>query len=161
MSRAFVKDDADADPVLVPDRAPLSDGVTNRVTPGGYAALEREGVALEEALAAARAAGDPRAVAAGTELLDALRARVASALVVSLPEPLDRAVFGADVTLRREDGRTLRFRIVGVDEADPGAGKIAFTAPLAAAVEDARVGEVRVARVGDADVRVEVVAVCA
>ena len=49
--------------------------------------------------------------------------------------------FGAAVTIRRK-GRIQTFRIVGVDEADPGKGLISFRAPLAQAVLGARAGDI-------------------
>ncbi len=38
------------------------------------------------------------------------------------------------VTLRRDDGREQRFKIVGEDEADPSRGTISYVSPLARAV---------------------------
>jgi transcription elongation factor GreB len=152
MSRAFVKDDADDDPVVVPARAPLPDGVPNLVTPAGLAALERERAALEADLERARRDADPRAEAAAVGQLEAVRARLASARVVDLPEVPEAADVGVVVTLRRDDGHRVRFRIVGVDEAEPLADRVAFTAPVAAAALGKRVGERLAARVGDREV---------
>ena len=157
MSRAFVKDDADADPVVVPARAPLPDGVPNRMTPAGLAALERERAALEGDLDGARRDADPRAEAAAAGRLEAVRARLASARVVHLPDPLDAVDVGVAVVLRRDDGATVRFRVVGVDEADPATGRVAFTAPVAAAALGKRVGERFTAHVGDREIGFEVV----
>ena len=157
MSRAFVKDDADDDPVVVPARAPLSEGVPNRVTPAGLLALEREREALEVDLERARSDADPRAEAAAAGQLEAVRARVASALVVDVAAVPDAADVGVGVALRRDDGTTVRFRVVGVDEADPAAGRVAFTAPVAAAALGKRIGERFTARVGDRVVGFEVV----
>jgi len=39
MSKAFTKDDDSPEPVLIPPRAPLPDGVPNYVTPRGLALL--------------------------------------------------------------------------------------------------------------------------
>lgn len=157
MSRAFVKEDADAEPVVIPARAALPDGVPNRVTPAGLEALERERRALEAELERARAAADLRAAAMAVGRLDVLRARIGSARVVELPEPPTTVDVGVRVTLRRADGRTLTLRVVGVDEADPATGSVAFTAPVAAAALGQRVGGAFTVRLGDADVRYEVV----
>ncbi len=157
MSRAFVKDDADDDPVVVPARAPLPDGVPNRVTPDGLAALEDERAALEVDLERARREADPRAEAAAAGRLDAVRARLASARVVEVPEVPEVADVGVVVALQRADGARVRFRIVGVDEADPAADRVAFTAPVAAAAIGKRVGERLTAHVGERDVGFEVV----
>lgn len=158
MSRAFVKDDADDDPVVVPARAPLPDGVANRVTPEGLAALERERAGYEADLERARRDADPRAEAAASGQLETVRARLTSARVVHLPEVLEVVELGVVVALRRDDGVVVRFRVVGVDEADPAAERVAFTAPVAAAALGKRVGERFSAHVGNRDVGFEVVA---
>lgn len=162
MSRAFVKDDADSERVIVPQRAPLPDGVPNLVTPRGLALLEAE----REERSAERDAllGDPEApdrarrLTVLRESLDDLEARIASARVVRPPGPSsDVAGLGATVTVLVEDGQRSRFTIVGVDEADPLEGLVAFTAPLASAVLERRPGdEVRATLAGHArSVRVE------
>ena len=46
------------------------------------------------------------------------------------------------MSVRREDGTVLTLRIVGEDEADPAAGRIAWTAPVAHALLGAEPGEV-------------------
>jgi transcription elongation GreA/GreB family factor len=38
------------------------------------------------------------------------------------------------VTIRRDDGRELTYRIVGVDEADPAQGTVSHISPLARAL---------------------------
>lgn len=60
-----------------------------------------------------------------------------------VPAPSDafEVRFGATVTIRRGDGRTQTFRIVGEDEADPAHGSLAYVAPLARALMGKRVGE--------------------
>ncbi|MDZ7706342.1 MAG: GreA/GreB family elongation factor [Trueperaceae bacterium] len=146
MSRAFVKDDADQERVLVPQRAPLADGVPNLVTPAGLELLRRERddrLREREALAADPDATDrARRLTVLREVLEQLDDRLASARVV-VPSDGDEdvATLGATVTVRYGDGQTSSFRIVGVDEADPLEGLVAFTAPIAAAVLDRRVGD--------------------
>jgi transcription elongation factor GreB len=72
-----------------------------------------------------------------------LQARLTSAqLVDSRSQPHDCVRFGAEVRVRHESGSEARYRIVGVDEADAGAGLLAFSAPLARALLGKRVGEV-------------------
>lgn len=57
------------------------------------------------------------------------------------PAPVgDTVAFGARVTYRLA-GKEKRIDIVGDDEADPAAGRIAFTAPLARAMMDAAVDD--------------------
>lgn len=159
MSRAFVKDDADRESVVVTHRAPIPEGVPNLVTPAGLAALRRE---LEERGAERRALqgdGDVqdavRRLAALADEIDALEERLASAQVVKTPAPGTTEVrVGATVTVRDvvegggPAGRADRFTIVGVDEADPLEGKVAFTAPVAQASLGRQVGDVARAEVG-------------
>ena len=56
--------------------------------------------------------------------------------------------FGARVTLRDRAGDVRTFQIVGVDESDPDAGYVSFTAPIARAVLGKRVGETATFRAG-------------
>ncbi len=64
-----------------------------------------------------------------------LRKRLDGMVVVDQP-PSDprRVFFGAWVTLEREDGAELRYRIVGPDEFDMAGGYISMDAPLARAL---------------------------
>ncbi len=71
-----------------------------------------------------------------------LEERIAGAeLVDPAKQPQDEVRFGATVTLRGSSGAERRYRIVGVDEADPARGAIAFTSPLARALSGKGVGE--------------------
>ena len=156
MSRAFVRDDADQERVLVPQRAPLPAGVPNLVTPSGLGALQRERderVRERQALTADADASDrTRRLTVVREVLEQLDDRLASArVVVPAEKGQDVATLGATVTVRFDDGETSTFRIVGVDEADPLEGLVAFTAPMAAAVADRRVGDEIRARVAGHD----------
>ena len=64
-----------------------------------------------------------------------LRKRLDGMTVVDQP-PSDRnrVFFGAWVTLDREDGEQLRYRIVGPDETDAGANYISMDSPLGRAL---------------------------
>lgn len=138
MSRAFVRDDADQERVLVPQRAPLPAGVSNLVTPAGFVALKRERDDRErEALTSDADATDrARRLTVVREVLDQLDDRLASArVVVPAEKGEDVATQGATVVVRFDDGETTAFRIVGVDEADPLEGLVAFTAPIAASAQ--------------------------
>lgn len=147
MSRAFIKDDADNERVIVPQRALLPGGTPNLVTPRGLALLERERETLEDVLRQLQGDADEspertRQLTVLRERLDDLEGRLASARVVEAPpDAAGEVVFGADVTARSDGGEDLRFRIVGVDEADPLEGLVAFVAPTAAAVLGRTVGE--------------------
>ncbi|TVR92790.1 MAG: transcription elongation factor GreAB [Trueperaceae bacterium] len=146
MSRAFVKEDASDERVVVPARAPLPQGAANLVTTSGLRALHAERAELEaerRRIEAEGSAGDrARALLVADERSEALEARIASARLAPAPsEPDDEVVVGSEVHVRRDDGRALRVRIVGVDESDPAQGLIAFTAPMAAALLGLHVGD--------------------
>lgn len=67
------------------------------------------------------------------------RTRLATAELRPVPHG-DAVAFGSRVTYR-QNGAEKRIDIVGDDEADPAAGRIAFSAPLARAMMDAEEGE--------------------
>jgi transcription elongation factor GreB len=123
MSKAFTKDDRPDEPLVVRRRATLPDGVPNYVT-------QRWMRRLREQLAAADA---PQRAE--------LEQRIAAAVPAPPVNDRDEIRFGARVTLRDEDGQTRTVQIVGVDEADPAAGLIAFVAPLARALLGHRTGD--------------------
>jgi transcription elongation factor GreB len=54
-----------------------------------------------------------------------------------------RVFFGATVTLVDEDDNERIVTLVGEDETDPAAGRIAWTSPVARAIRGAGVGDVR------------------
>jgi transcription elongation factor GreB len=141
MSRAFVKEDGEEPPLVVP-RAPLPAGVPNYVTRRGLALLHGERAALEASRPAADESGGAAALAAHNARLGALEARIASAVMVDAAAiPRDEVRFSAVVTLRDFRGGERQYRIVGVDEADAQAGRIAFVAPLARELTGKRVGD--------------------
>jgi transcription elongation factor GreB len=125
VSKAFTKDDRPDEPLVVRHRPALPDGVPNYVTAVGLQTLRAELAAAEP--------GPRRA---------ALEQRLATAVVPAPPDDREEIRFGARVELRAEDGRLRRVRIVGVDEADPARGSIAFVAPLARALLGRRAGDV-------------------
>jgi transcription elongation factor GreB len=142
MSKAFTKEDSALDELVVAPRPPLPAGVPNYVTPRGLELLRAERHALETARAALRALPDAAArLAALAARFAELEQRIASAQCVEPVAGASVVRFGAHVTLLDDAGREQRYQIVGVDEAEPGAGKIAFLAPLAKALLGARVGE--------------------
>lgn len=109
----------------------------NLVTPRGAALISERMEALEAAVAAE----------AGEEALKELRrdlrywrTRHATAQIVP---PADGAVaaFGTRVTYRMNEGAPVAVEIVGDDEADPKAGRIAFSSPLARAMIGVEPGE--------------------
>ncbi|HKO53752.1 MAG TPA: GreA/GreB family elongation factor [Polyangiaceae bacterium] len=146
MSRAFTKEDDGSAELLAVPRAPLASGTPNYVTPRGLRRLQAEQAALEQertTLDGSEAADRLARLNALAQRALELQARLASAeLVEPRPDPHDRVRFGARVRVRHESGKESQYVIVGVDEADAGAGLLAFSAPLARALLGKRVGEV-------------------
>ena len=178
MSRAFTKEDAQQEDVMVVARAPLPEGEPNLVTPRGLALLTEERSALEEALAAAEAAGDERRIAALETASEELALRLAGATLID-PADHDKTEvrFGDQVRLRpvprasstagptaasgakSHSSGEFSLQIVGVDEADPAEGAISFLAPLAQVLLGARVGQQVEQGEGPSRRTVEVVAI--
>lgn len=129
MSRAFVKEDDDAVDYL-PDR-PISTA-PNLVTAEGLAAIDAEVERLGAELA--RAGDDRDARARINRDFHYWTARRARAQLMPAPEDCSIVRFGCTVTLDRDDGRRLSFRIVGEDEADPEKGTLSHVSPLARAL---------------------------
>ncbi|MDB5696479.1 MAG: nucleoside-diphosphate kinase [Sphingomonas bacterium] len=107
----------------------------NIVTARGLDLIHARVTELEAALAAADEAGR-EAVARD---LRYWHTRAVTAVVAPAPDA-DEVGFGSDVHIRLR-GSERRFRIVGDDEADPAAGLIAWSAPLARALMGAMAGE--------------------
>lgn len=125
---------------------PLPPG-PNLVTARGLAQIEAKVVELEAATAAmAGGAGDTADADAKALRDDALRTlrywrtRLATAQLAPIA-PADSVTFGSRVTFRLK-GRTRAIDIVGGDEADPSANRIAFFAPLARALIGGDAGDV-------------------
>jgi transcription elongation GreA/GreB family factor len=137
MSRAFVKESDGAEDL--PER-PVS-GARNLVTRRGLALIERAVATWREALAAAAAAGDRASTARASRELRYWTQRRATAEPVDPPPDGREATFGAAVTVAAPDGRRRTYRIVGEDEADPAAGRLAWVAPVARGLVGASVGD--------------------
>jgi transcription elongation GreA/GreB family factor len=146
MSSAFVNEETAALKNLpgLPDRTVSA--ARNLVTTRGLAMLDAALARHREALAAAPAAGDGEAIAREERELRYWSARRASA-ELSEPDPDPETVaFGVVVTVRFDDDREQRYRmyrIVGEDEADPEAGLLAWTSPVARALLGATIGDTR------------------
>lgn len=140
MSRAFIKEDASASEVSIPPRAPLRAGTPNYVTPKGLALLKAEEAELLAELAELQAGNDAAAVALVEGRLELLLDRLSSAQLID-PSTLPQDTVNIGATVRLEvGGQEHRLSIVGVDEADALAGKVAFTAPIAQALLGHKVG---------------------
>ena len=136
MSRAFTREIDDAPPPPVPERAVSA--ARNLVTPQGARQIEDMVTTLTGQL---ETGGETAALAALRRDLRYWDARRASMEIVEPPAHPTTVRFGTTVSIRR-NGRTSRIRIVGEDEADPSAGAIAWTSPLARALEEAAAGDI-------------------
>ncbi|WP_300438161.1 GreA/GreB family elongation factor [Christiangramia sp.] len=146
MSRGFVKEEDQEEPVLIPPRTAIPEGVTNYVTPNGLAELKQELKDLEFKRAHVEAENDTEK-RRSQSLIDGKINLLAERLQTArLLDPKDQAKdevrFGALVKLKNEtSGQLQEFQIVGVDEADIKKKKIAFVAPIAKAVTGKKLGE--------------------
>ncbi len=166
MNKAFVRepeqDDEDADPVGAPA---LPAGTKNYMTPAGHAALRTEfeqlvkveRPQLVQVVAWAASNGDrsengdyiygKKKLREMDRRIRYLTKRLDNAEVVdpARQQNLDQIFFGATVTvmhLGSDEAVDVTYRIVGVDEADPGSGRISWISPLARALMKAREGDV-------------------
>ena len=146
MSSAFLKNETADAPVVIPARAPLPPGAINYVTPRGLALLRQELADLEARRGAMQHEPDEaersRQLALLNGRIGALNQRIASASVVDpATQPHTEVRFGATVILQPKQGPDRTLTIVGVDEADATHGRIAFTAPIARAMQGKRIGD--------------------
>ena len=150
MSRAFVKEDDQAGAGPLPDR-PISPH-RNLVTRRGLRLIEDRIARYRSELARASVAADRDAIGRASRELRYWTARLGSAELVEPDPNAQHVVFGALVTVARADGTEATFRIVGEDEADPMAGRIAWTAPVAQALLGSEPGDVRALPTGEVEV---------
>lgn len=133
MSVAFRRD-SDEEHLEPKFELPIPPG-PNLVTPCGLALIEARNAELETAVAAATSEQLP----ALQRDLRYWRARLATAQLAPAPS-CEIVAFGTKVTIS-QDGKSRVLDIVGHDESDPAAGRIAFTAPLAKALIGSEPGE--------------------
>jgi transcription elongation GreA/GreB family factor len=141
MSRAFVKDQDGVDPIEeFPDR-PISSN-PNYVTAQGLKLMEAEIAALRHGLAEAQRSEDRSGVGRSSRDLRYWIERRTTAHLIEPPAEIKQVAFATRVTIRRDNGKTSVYAIVGEDEADLAKGLIAYTVPLARALLGAKVGNV-------------------
>ena len=156
MSKAFTSEETDVTEVVAP-RAPLPDGTPNYVTPRGLQLLRDERAHLAAKRARAEASGDVAAMNVLGARLAELDERLASAQLVETTSK-DVVRFGASVTVSDASGEHT-YRIVGVDEADPAKGDVAFTSPIARALLGHEIGDEVVVKTPRGNVPAEIVAI--
>lgn len=135
MNKAFTREIDDAPPAPPEERSVSSE--LNLVTPRGAQLIKEQIGAIESKLAVE---ADP---VIKSELRRDLRYWLArqSSMQIAAPRDSNTVSFGSRVTIRRGTS-VMTVSIVGEDESDPKAGLIAWTAPLARALDGAKVGEV-------------------
>ncbi|PIX76325.1 MAG: transcription elongation factor GreB [Rhodocyclales bacterium CG_4_10_14_3_um_filter_68_10] len=158
MNKAFVRE-AECEEEAAADAPPVA---RNYMTPQGYASLKTELEFLvtverpELVKVVAWAAGNGDRSENGDYIygkkrlreidrrIRFLMKRVETAIVVdpARQECRDRVFFGATVTVAETGAAPRTYRIVGVDEADAGRGRISWISPLARALAKAREGDV-------------------
>ena len=154
MSRGFVKEEDQEEPLIIPPRAAIPDGVINYVTQNGLHELKKEFKQLEEDRASIKAENEiekRRTQSLIDGKISLLTERLNSARLLTPEElPKDEVRFGAKVEILDLDrNKKQDFQIVGVDEANIKKKKIAFVAPLARAITGKKVGELAEFKLGD------------
>ena len=149
MSRAFVKDDDPTGGAAVLSDRPISP-YPNLVTRRGRQLIEAR--VAEFAHQSAGMADNPDAQARATRELRYWTARLASARVEPPQAILSSARFGTTVICVDASGQEVRFTIVGEDEAEPNAGRIAWTSPVARALLGGEPGDLRQLPKGEVEI---------
>ena len=150
MSVAFVKEPNEDQVEGLPERDLGTD--PNFVTVRGLALLDEAIEVGQTRLEEAQFAGNKIAVAMIRRDLRYWRARRSTAEVVIPREDSDFVQFGHSVSIRRPNGQIDVFRIVGIDEADPGEGRISYLSPMARQLVGREEGETIRAGAGNAEI---------
>jgi len=138
MSKAFTKEDDTGQEADLPERA-LSPH-PNLVTADGLAQIEATIARLTDEQRIARDAGDVPAAARAARDLRYWTARLTTAQVTE-QRPSSQVHFGSRVTIKKPDGSTRAYRIVGTDEANPVQGTLSYVSPLAQALMGKETGD--------------------
>jgi transcription elongation GreA/GreB family factor len=139
MSKAFTReDDADQHGDLLPER--VIPPHPNLVTAEGLAQIDDALTRLSKQHNEVRTAGDTAGTASTARDLRYWSARRATARLTEAKPGL-QVQFGSRVTIRRPDGSTRAYRIVGIDEADPKKGTLSYVSPLAQALMGKEIGD--------------------
>ncbi len=163
MSKAFTREsDDDLDDAASRPLGPeLPPGVRNYMTPRGAALLREKLAELREVeRPAALGASDGRALHEIDRKLAFLERRLEEGEVVDpATQPPGRARFGATVVVSSEGGDERRYRLVGIDEADPARGDVSWLSPVAKALLGAEAGDLVTLRTPRGSEELEVVRV--
>jgi transcription elongation factor GreB len=160
MSKAFTREQDDADAEDLAPEAEQPRGVKNYITPAGYARMKNE---LKQLLDVERpevvrtvswaASNGDRSENGdyiyGKKRLREIDRRIrflikrleAAEVVDTRHEDQDRVFFGATVTVADRAGKERTVSIVGLDEVDPARGRVSWISPIAKALLKAREGD--------------------
>lgn len=139
MSRAFTRED-DNEAIADVGDLPISPH-RNLVTEDGIRQMEDNVTRLRKEFAEAEKKQEREPMAIATRDLRYWQTRRETA-ELSVPDPDEKVVrFGMRVGLTAEDGKSVTWKIVGEDEADPNAGKISHVSPMAQAMFGKGVGD--------------------
>ena len=162
MSKAFTRENDDAEEEELEPAQQLPLGLKNYITPAGYQSLKDEfdqlwkieRPVLVQTITWAASNGDrsengdyiygKRRLREIDRRVRFLHKRLEQAEVVdpAVRSACDQVFFGATVTVCGEDGKEATYAIVGVDEADLARGHISWVSPLARALLKLHEGDV-------------------
>jgi transcription elongation factor GreB len=143
VSKAFTRESDEAGEQETSSVRPqLPAGMRNYITRDGADGLRRRLGALLET----RRASGPDPVASPDRrrlesVIRKLQAILDSVVIAGSPGDQETAAFGASVSIRHENGEEDEYQIVGVDEADPQAGRISWISPLARVLLSRKAGD--------------------
>jgi transcription elongation GreA/GreB family factor len=128
MNKAFTREDDRADDVVPVRRAAVPEGTPDLITSAGLRTLKQR-------LALAQRNGTAAEVAQLQQVVASVVAAPRSGM------PADTVAFGRQVTVRDENGKARKLRIVGAQETDPKGGRVSWLSPLGEALLGAKIGE--------------------
>ena len=150
LSRAFVNEDSSANSAPDLPERPIAPE-RNLVTPRGLALMEAELERLQKAYSAELGKDDKTVMAQVMRDLKYWMARRASAELTRPPVDGTEVRFGHCVTLESDKGAR-SFCIVGLDEADPAAGRLSYISPIARLLLGKSVGDTVALPQGEAEI---------
>jgi transcription elongation GreA/GreB family factor len=132
MSKAFTREDDAGREAALPEL--VISPYPNLVTAEGLAQIEAAIARVTEEQARTKVAGAAGAATSAARDLRYWSARSATAQLTE-PKPSSQVQFGSCVSIKRADGSTRAFRIVGTDEGDPARGDLVVCLPTRAGLE--------------------------
>ena len=177
MNKAFVKESDNDDESDGEVASPLPEGGKNYISPEGYRRLKDELIHLldvdrpEVVRTVSWAASNGDRSENGDYIYGKKRLReidrrirfltrrldIAEVVDASKHQGSDQIFFGATVDYIVDGGQTRTITIVGVDEAEPLAGKVSWVAPIARGLLKAREGDIVLLRTPGGNEEIEIV----